>query len=153
MTTPLTEARVIRNELEIPIEATPTTVWNAIFSDIQTWWHPDFHMARPDSEMHFEPELGGRMYESTEDGAGLIWGRVIAILPEQSVTLTGTWAPPYAGPATSTMHIALEEKDGGTLLKISDSVFGQVSDETATSVREGWLLLFRDGLKRHVEAS
>lgn len=146
-----TAVGLIRNELEIPIHAAPAEVWRALFDDVQSWWHPDFHMAGASSTIRFEPTLGGRLYETTEGGGGLCWYQVIALEPKRSVTMTGTMAPPFAGPSTTTMHIALEEREGGTLLTLSESVFGHVSDEMKSSLEQGWRQLFEDGLKRHLE--
>jgi uncharacterized protein YndB with AHSA1/START domain len=144
---------MIRNELEVPIEASSATVWQSLFEEIDAWWHPDFYMAGEPHHIAFEPKLGGRLYELTEQGSGLTWYQVIAIEPGKSVTLAGTFAPPFAGPATNTMHLSLEPKgDGQTVLRLSESVFGNVSEKMKTMLEEGWKQLFEGGLKKHVES-
>ncbi len=51
------------------------------------------------------------------------------------------------------LHLALVEQDGGTLLRIEDAIFGNVSDSYVSSQESGWTQLFRDGLKAFVEAT
>ena len=67
--------------------------------------------------------------------------------------LVGHMATFWGVPATSMRELTLGEREGGTLLTVRDALFGQVTEKHAASQRDGWIQLFTDGLKRHVEAS
>lgn len=75
------------------------------------------------------------------------------IEPGARLELAGHILPGHCGDAhaTTALRISLEEARGATLLKLSDSAFGDVSDEVAGQLSEGWKLLMRDGFKRYVE--
>lgn len=59
----------------------------------------------------------------------------------------------YGGPGTTILNATLhaEGKDR-TVLRISDSHYGRVSDGLVSSLNTGWQMLFNNGLKAFVEA-
>ena len=50
-------------------------------------------------------------------------------------------------------NLALEERDGGTRLAVTEHFVGVVDEKAARNQHEGWTLLFTAGLKAHVEAA
>ncbi len=153
MSAKTTPANCLQYELEINIAGTRQRVWQAIFEETNFWWLPDFHQMGGESVVTFDPTPGGKgLVETTDDGGGLLWYSVQMHLPRDfKIYLTGHLAPEWGGPATSLMSIALEEVDGGCLLKISDSFHGNVSEKTIESTSAGWTQLFTEGLKGLVE--
>jgi hypothetical protein len=116
------------------------------------WWRKDFY-TRESKGFHIEPRLGGRMYEDRGDGNGLIWANVIGVDPPHSILLVGYLTPPFGGPAHTMFEFVLEPADGdATIVRISDTIFGNISETLAAQMQEGWRLLFEEGLKRHVES-
>ena len=148
--TPRTEPRSY--ELEIAIDASREAVWNALTEETNAWWLPDFHMVGEGSTVSFDARAGGQLIETKEDGAGLLWYTVHMCTPGESIHMVGHVFPQWGGPATSLLHMALEERDGQTVLRVTDSHHGQVSEANLRSLEEGWTWLFTDGLKQHVEA-
>jgi uncharacterized protein YndB with AHSA1/START domain len=143
---------LIRNELEIPIAAPAVQVWKAMTEEIDNWWNEEFYFTKEPRTIQLEARLGGRLYEQGSDGSGLIWYHVVAIDPGKTLTLAGPFAPPYAGPAYATLHLALEPRgDEKTLFRMSESVFGHIHEGMKSSLEDGWKLLFQQGLKAHVE--
>ena len=70
------------------------------------------------------------------------------------MNLAGYLAPPYAGPATTLLRLELESKDKQqTVLRVSDSVFGNIDEISIASLEDGWRALFAGGLKKFVEAA
>ena len=74
------------------------------------------------------------------------------VTPGESLHLAGQIFPQWGGPATSLLHLALEEQGESTVLRVTDAHHGHVSDANVQSLESGWKQLFTDGLKRHVEA-
>lgn len=146
------EASVAGYELEVEIAGPPDRVWRAIFEDINAWWLPDFHMIGPGSVVQFEARAGGGLVEELEGAGSLLWCTVHWIRPaERVVYLVGHLAPDWGGPACSHLKFAVESRGQGSVLKVTDSHFGHISQSNLASLQEGWNCLFRDGLKRFIE--
>lgn len=139
-------------ELEIPIDAPRAKVWKALTDGVNAWWLPDFHMVGEGSTVTFDARAGGQLIETHENGGGLLWYTVAMVTPGESIHLVGHCFPEWGGPATTLLHLALEEQDGTTILRVSDSQYGHPSESSMKSLEEGWTQLFTEGLKRHVEA-
>jgi len=146
-----TTATVRTYELEIAIDAPRDAVWRALTEEANDWWLPDFRMVGEGSVVTFEASAGGQLVERTKDGKSLLWWTVQMCTPLESLHLFGHIAPQWGGPNTTMLHLALEERAGGTLLRVQDALFGHTTETGARSLEDGWRLLFTDGLKRHVE--
>lgn len=151
MSGPTTETQAVRYELEIAIEAPRETVWRALTEETDAWWLPDFHMVGPGSVVTLDARAGGDLVERREDGGSLLWYTVQMCVPGESLHLVGHLAPAWGGPATTMLALVLEERSGATVLRVSDALFGNVSEASASSLQEGWTQLFGEGLKAHAE--
>ena len=147
------DARIVHYELEIAIEADREVVWSALTEETDAWWLPDFHMVGEGSVVRFDARAGGQLIETREDGGSLLWYTVQMCSPGESVHLAGHVFPQWGGPATTLLHLSLEQDGGKTVLRVHDAQHGQVSDENIRSLEEGWALLFTEGLKKYVEAA
>ncbi len=136
-------------ELEIFIKAPIDKVWKSLTEETTFWWSKEFYTSEKTKGFHLEPKLGGKMFEDCGDGNGVIWYEVFAISPPKSLDLRGNLAVPY-GPAFSLLHIELEEKNAGTIFRLSDSTIGLIKDEKQVKI-DGWKQLFEDGLKPYLE--
>lgn len=152
MLKPPSELGLIRIDLEFPIAAPRERVWQALVVETGRWWRKDFYMGHPVQPIVFEARPGGRLYEDWGQGGGLLWYTVLAIEPPSALDLVGHLTPAFGGPASSMLRLCLKEASAtSTVLQLSDSVFGRVGDESAARLREGWQLLFGEGLKPYVE--
>lgn len=151
--TNILETRAALYELEIPIDRPRERVWQALTEEINAWWLPDFHMIGEGSVIRFDAEAGGQLIERHENGKSLLWYTVLMCDPGISVQLVGHTSPEWGGPSTSMIKFLLEDREGGTVLRFSDAVFGHVTDKTAKSLEDGWRWLMTDGLKAHLEAA
>ena len=147
----LQETRAVTYHLEIPIDAPPDVVWRSLTEATNAWWLEDFHMTGPESVVTLDAEAGGRLIEHSEGGASLLWYTVQLAVPGASLDLVGHVSAQFGGPATTMLRLALEPHDGGTLLRVTDSLVGHVSDDTVKSLESGWTQLFGEGLKAHAE--
>lgn len=100
-------ARVAQYEFELEIAAKPERVWRALTDQLGSWWLPDFHMPGEDSVISLEPFPGGRLLEQCGDG-GLLWYTVLAITPNESLSLAG-----YCTAVGRTMHHAADDQAHG----------------------------------------
>jgi DNA-binding transcriptional ArsR family regulator/uncharacterized protein YndB with AHSA1/START domain len=140
-----------RIELEVEIAATVGRVWQALLSEVSAWWPHDFHAVTDAEEITLEPWVGGRLYETGQGGSSVLWYTVTGIDPERALDLAGHLAVRYGGPATSILRLTLEARGSGTVLQVSDAIFGQVTESLRTSLTQGWSYLFTDGLKAYLE--
>ena len=145
------EVRCAQYEFSIFIEASRERVWRGLTDQLGTWWLPDFHMLGTDSIVTLEPRAGGRLFEENGD-QHLLWYTVIAIQKNESLDLVGFINAKFGGPATTMLNATLNsESKHRTQLRISDSLYGRVTDGLVNSLNSGWQMLFTDGLKSHVE--
>lgn len=100
--------------------------------------------------MVFEVKPGGRLYEDSGNGNGLVWYHVIAVDAPDAITLSGFIAPPFGGPATSLLRVAFSAQGkSATIMEVTDSTFGCLGDLKTTE--DGWRMLFEDGFKAWIE--
>ncbi len=151
MPKPLNEVGLIRIELEFPIAVPRERLWRALVEETGRWWRKDFYIGPAVQPILFEARPGGRLYEDWGQGAGLLWYTVLAMDPPGTLDLVGHLTPAFGGPATSMLHLGLKGSGGASLLQVCDSVFGRVSEDSASRLREGWQLLFGEGLKPYLE--
>jgi uncharacterized protein YndB with AHSA1/START domain len=143
-------AAIEQVELEITIHAELERVWKGLVKETTFWWPKDFYAGPKAKGFYIEAKLGGKMYEDWGDKSGVIWYDVFAVDPPHSLDLRGCLAVPY-GPALSLLQIKLSAVAGGTVLRLSDTVFGVSSRDDQESKRDGWKQVFENGLKKYVE--
>lgn len=147
MVTPLPVAHLgavdVTLEWRVPVPA--ARVWSALFAAPDTWW-PASHRAIEGAKLTFDERLGGQLREERKDGHGLAWYTIFAMERARSLDLTGALATRYGGPATSLLHIELEDAGRGCIVKLMDSVFGRLGPQFQTSVTEGWTAIIGQGL-------
>lgn len=137
------------HRLTLEIAKPQAVVWKAFTDDIQSWWPKDFYATDSPQRMIFEVKPGGRLYEDSGNGNGLVWYQVIALNAPNSITMSGFIAPPFGGPATSLLNVSFSVKDkSATIMEVTDSTFGCLEEATTL---EGWRLLFEDGFKAWIE--
>lgn len=139
--------------LEWPVAAPVQRVWTALFDRPGDWWPAEHRAVAADSAMRFEAKLGARLSEESGAGAGIVWYQVIALDPMRSVDLAGHLAARYGGPASSLLHIEIVPgaKEGTSVLKLTDSVFGRVGPDMKASLSAGWQAIVGDGLVAWLE--
>lgn len=145
------DARAVVFELEIAIDARPDRVWDAMVKETNGWWLADFHMMGKDSTVTLEPEAGGRFIERIAGGESLLWYTVQWCRPGKFLYLNSPIGHEFGGPAGTILKLALEEGQGDTVLKVTQEMYGHVSEDSMKNVSTGWTRLFTDGLKEYVE--
>ena len=138
------------HRLSLEIARPQAAVWKAFTGEIHSWWPKDFYATESPHRIVFEVKPGGRLYEDSGKGNGLVWYHVIAVDAPNSITMSGFIAPPFGGPATSLLNVSFSAKGkGATAMEVTDSTFGCLADTSAT--KEGWRMLFEGGFKKWIE--
>lgn len=141
-----------RLEVELSIRAPRERVWQLLCTRADDWWIPDFRCVGPDSEIRLEARAGGCLAEFGKGGDSLLWFQVIAVQAPQSLNLAGDLAPPYGGPCRTLLLIELEEQGKDTTLRITNTLHGHISESSLPQIRDGWEMIFSQGLKALAEA-
>jgi uncharacterized protein YndB with AHSA1/START domain len=138
------------HRLSLEIARPQAAVWKAFTREIHSWWPKDFYVTESPHRIVFEVKAGGRLYEDSGQGNGLVWYHVIAVDAPNSITMSGFIAPPFGGPAVSLLNVSFSPKSRSvTAMEVTDSTFGCLGDTAAT--KEGWRLLFEQGFKGWIE--
>lgn len=143
-------AQVAQYEFEITIDAPRARVWRGLTDQLSAWWLPDFHVLGQDSTVSFDARAGGQLLE-TAGGRQLLWFTVVESDPDKKLVVSGQLTPEWGGPCTTIVSLVLTDNGQGTTLRVSDALYGRVSEQTMTSLEKGWKALFGEGLKKHVE--
>ena len=145
------EASAARIELEVSIEAPIDKVWRTVIDQPDAWWVSELRCVPGASKIVLDARAGGNLVEQNDSGASLLWFTVIAVEPPRSINLAGAIAPPFGGPCQAFLLLELEERDGITVVKMTNSLHGHVNEKTLPDIEGGWRLLLENGLKRVVE--
>jgi uncharacterized protein YndB with AHSA1/START domain len=145
------EASAARIELEVPIEASIDEVWRAVVERPDAWWVSELRCVPGASKVTLDARAGGNLVEHNDRGGSLLWFTVIAVDPPRSINFAGAIAPPFGGPCTAFLLLELADRDGVTLVKMTNSLHGHVDESSLPDIESGWRLLLENGLKRFVE--
>jgi uncharacterized protein YndB with AHSA1/START domain/DNA-binding transcriptional ArsR family regulator len=137
--------------VEVQINAPREKVWQTLTSEASLWWPKDYYVNAEGSTFHIEPKIGGYMFEDYGDGEGTIWATVTQVKKNESMRLSAEVWPEFGGPARSIHVYTLSDKDGGTMLRFADTMYGRVTAGTIASMTEGWNYLFGKAFKDYAE--
>lgn len=147
----LTDAKIIKYQFEVPIKRSAADIWRLMVDDIDAWWMEDFRALGEGSKVTLDAITGGQLIESAADGGSLEWYRAQMVMPGKLIYLVGYMAPDWGGPTTSMLKLAVEDRDDGGALIVSDALLGNVTEASAQSAEGGWKVLFGEGLKGFAE--
>lgn len=102
------------------------TTWTERFGQ---WWPPGHKTSDdPDSTVHLEPRLGGRIYERTGDGHEVDWGEVTAWDPP--ARLSYLWHIRRTRESATDVLVHFEDiSDGGSRVRIQHSGWDRLGEE------------------------
>ncbi|KZE66189.1 hypothetical protein AWM68_07405 [Fictibacillus phosphorivorans] len=134
-------------EQDIVIQAKIETVFKAITEDISSWWH--FRVGDKESQLIFEPHLGGRFYEDWGNGEGTLWGTVTYFKRNDEIRLNGLLG--MSGAVNSSYSYKLIEDGEKTILQLSHQAVGILEPHWEEAHRHGWNELLQENLKKFIE--
>ena len=142
-----TEFRRVKIAMELPIKAPRDKVFAAFTDDYDKWWP---HRYKPDSTCTVQVEPGGYVVERFKDGGGAVTGTVVYVdRPSKLIaTIPSCLCRGFESFSVETFE---DDGNGGTVLKRSMELWGELSDETEKMFVEGSRHLMEVALKRFVE--
>jgi DNA-binding transcriptional ArsR family regulator/uncharacterized protein YndB with AHSA1/START domain len=133
---------------DVSLQATPDQVFKALTGDIDRWWS---YRITSDSHVQLEPWVGGRFYETFNDGGGALYAIVTYLRPGEEIRLNGSMglAEEAAG---NLIQISLKpQPPDATRLQLTHRFLGKVSPVTLDAFKSSWEELLTQQLKRFVE--
>jgi len=137
---------VVRVKMKFDYPVPPRAVWTTFTRDMAKWWPKDFFTDPRAKAMMFEARLGGRWYEDWGHGRGRVWHTVVTFDPPRVLETMGVLFPEFGGPATTTLRLEFQARGKGTRLRLTDSIFGTVTNKTRKSFEKGWEALLGEAL-------
>ena len=124
--------------ISIEINASLERTWKAMIEDIGKWWRSDFLVCENSQGMQMEPHAGGKIFETTDNGGGFVWGSIISFQPAKHLAYVAQIVPPWGGPAQSVVQLGLvSNKTGSTSLTLTDSLIGHLTEDSLGCIDEG----------------
>jgi DNA-binding transcriptional ArsR family regulator/uncharacterized protein YndB with AHSA1/START domain len=130
-------------EQEVVVAAPRERVFDALCR-MGEWWP---HAFREGATVHLEPRVGGRFWEDWGDGDGALYATVTGIRRPERLACSGPMG--MQGPVSGVVAMDLEERPGGTLVRLSHQVVGPIDEETRAAYETGWVGVF-DALRAHL---
>ncbi|MEM7358421.1 MAG: hypothetical protein AAF431_04960 [Pseudomonadota bacterium] len=146
------ESKIFKFQFNVRIANSTQNVWALMTQDVNSWWMQDFRALGTDSSMSLALEPGGSLLESNDSGGSLEWYKVQMVVPGESLYLVGYLAPDWGGPTVSMLKLSLEADGEGCVLTVADALLGNVTDARASTIEDGWKLMFGDGFKIYAES-
>jgi uncharacterized protein YndB with AHSA1/START domain len=112
------------------------------------WWPAGHHLATsPVVAMTVEPRVGGRLYDTCEDGSDSVWGRVTEWNPPAGFTfawmITGTWQLETDVEKASRVTVTFAAEGDSTRVTVVHKDFWRLSEggqgmADAVGAADGW---------------
>lgn len=120
--------------------------------EIGVWWPLHTHaVATADSTTAiFEPRVGGRLFERSDDGSERTWGEVLAY--ESPRRLAFSWHPNPDAPAPTEVEITFTPEGNGTRVDLEHRGWERLGPEGGPRAREEYHSGWDPVLERYVEA-
>jgi uncharacterized protein YndB with AHSA1/START domain len=107
------------------VSASPAEVWGALI-DPARYWNPDHSWFGEASGFSLDPVAGGCFCEANDSGGSVEHMRVVMVLPDQMLRLSGALGPLQSEGLAGALTWQLEETEGGTRITQTYSVGGHM---------------------------
>ena len=142
---------------EVTVAGTPERVFDLFTNHMAEWWPAEHHLAgSPVVAMTVEPRVGGRIYDSCEDGSESVWGQVTDWDPPSHLgfawMLTAAWQLETDPEKASRVSVSFAADGDNTRVVLVHNDFWRLGEggrgmADAVGSPDGWGL----GLGRFVE--
>lgn len=134
MDDPRRAAVAVEFEAQVAVAADVSAVWRALTDEIGNWWSHSF--TDHPYAIVLEPRIGGRFYEQfDESGAGALYATVTYLEPHRILRISGPMGMPGARQYVKTYR--LEAADGGTVVRTTASILGDLDPDMLERYRTG----------------
>jgi uncharacterized protein YndB with AHSA1/START domain len=142
----MTTATDVRRE--ITVAASPERAFDLFTNHMAEWWPSEHHVASsPVIAMTVEPRVGGRVYDSCEDGSDSVWGQVTEWDPPTRFgfawMITNTWQLETDVEKASRVSVSFIPDGDRTRVVLVHNDFWRLSDggagmAEAVGAPDGW---------------
>jgi uncharacterized protein YndB with AHSA1/START domain len=138
----VTEARTALAVRKSVVVACPVERAFEVFTrEVGSWWPTHTHSigAEKITEIVFEEQLGGRIYETHADGGEGEWGRVLLWEPPSRFAMS--WHPGHDAARAMRLEVSFAAEGEGTRVDLEHTGWELLADEAAGAVSaydEGW---------------
>jgi hypothetical protein len=109
---------------EVTTTANAKTVYKALLHDVGKWWDPKHTYSGDSHNLSIAPKAGGCFCERLGGGGAVEHARVIALIPESLVRMSGAFGPLQSSALVGTLNFKLSPDAGGTKIEMSYNVGG-----------------------------
>ena len=142
------ETRYVTIEAEVPLNAAPEKVFEALTTGLDAWWPL---RAKENASVVVEGQVGGKVYEDWGSQGGFLYGYwAVFDRPHRAVLVGTSTLTPEAYQTRNTDTV--EAAENGAVYKKSYVLWGNISKETEKRIRNGVKFLSGE-LKKFVEAA
>lgn len=136
----------------VHVACSPADAFEAFTRDIHRWWPTATHSlnAPNESQVAFEPHVGGRLFERGADGVEHVWGRVTAWQPPHRLAFT--WHVGRAADTAQQVELSFAAHAGGARVELVHTGWERLGAD-GIGMREqydrGWSLVFVERFGQH----
>jgi hypothetical protein len=125
--------RIVEIELELSVNAPIERVFKALTEEIDAWWP---HRFKPDSTVHADIEVGGKVVEQFKDGGGALYAEFL-YLDAPTKIVSGGASVLNRGYASYTADTLEAVSPSSCLIKRKFQVWGLVPPDAEEMYRGG----------------
>jgi len=111
---------------EVTTTATPQAVYAAILHGVGKWWNSAHTYSGDARNLSIDAKVGGCFCERIAHGGGVEHARVIALLPDTLVRVSGAFGPLQPFGLAGTLSWKMTGAPGGTKIELSYNVGGYI---------------------------
>jgi uncharacterized protein YndB with AHSA1/START domain len=129
----------VRCSVEVAVDV--EEAFRIFIDDIDSWWPLSTHSVRTDraAGCTFEGKLGGRVFETDDDGRTHLWGMVTAWEPPHRVVFS--WFPGRDESTAQEVELLFTAGDGGTSVELEHrrwETLGSRAEVARQGYESGW---------------
>jgi len=133
---------------EVTVAGTPQRAFDLFTNRMAEWWPTDHHLATsPVVAMTVEPRVGGRMFDTCEDGSESAWGQVTEWDPPAGFTfawmISGNWQLETDVEKASRVTVTFTAEGDKTRVSVVHKEFWRLGEDRngmagAVGAPDGW---------------
>lgn len=135
-------------EKSVLVPCDPARAFRAFTDEIAQWWPIKTHSVGQAKArtVCVEPGVGGRVYETAEDGSTCDWGRILVWSPPTGFSMT--WHPGRSPEMHQVAELSFLAEAGGTRVRLVHrgwELLGKDAKPACDSYNKGWETVFVQG--------
>ena len=128
-------------EKSVLVSCAPARAFDAFTAEMTRWWPLSmFSVSQGKAKtVTVEPTIGGRIYETADDGRECDWGRVLAWSPPHSFSMT--WHPGRSPDVHTVVELSFTAEGGATRVRLVHrgwEALGKDAPASRDSYNGGW---------------